>query len=114
MDMQLALILLVLLRVPAFAQETPYPFRDPRLPMEKRIDNLLSLMTIDEKVSALEREREYLDSAFRTSDLRKEFTVWYSAEPTRRSLPLFLRRNSLSLLEWANHGTPIWFARPAL
>src|SRR3954469_18784506 len=62
MDMQLALILLVLLRVPAFAQETPYPFRDPRLPMEKRIDNLLSLMTIDEKVSALEREREYLDS----------------------------------------------------
>src|SRR4051794_16271197 len=53
MDMQLALILLVLLRIPAFAQETPYPFRDPQLPMEKRIDNLLSLMTIDEKVKCL-------------------------------------------------------------
>jgi hypothetical protein len=30
-----------------------YPFNDPLLPMEKRIDNLLSLMTIDEKVNCL-------------------------------------------------------------
>jgi beta-glucosidase len=29
-----------------------YPFQDPTLPMEKRIDNLLSLMTIDEKVDS--------------------------------------------------------------
>jgi beta-glucosidase len=34
----------------ALAQQTPYPFNDPSLPMEKRIDNLLSLMTIEEKV----------------------------------------------------------------
>lgn len=30
-----------------------YPFQNPALPTEERIDNLLSLMTLDEKVSAL-------------------------------------------------------------
>jgi beta-glucosidase len=39
--------------VPALAQQTKYPFNDPSLPMEKRIDNLLSLMTADEKVACL-------------------------------------------------------------
>ena len=31
--------------VPAFAQQPKYPFNDPSLPEDKRIDNLLSLMT---------------------------------------------------------------------
>jgi beta-glucosidase len=35
------------------AQQPKYPFNDPTLPMEKRIDNLLSLMTTEEKVSIL-------------------------------------------------------------
>jgi len=35
------------------AQQTTHPFNDPALPMEKRIDNLLSLMTIDEKIDCL-------------------------------------------------------------
>src|SRR4030042_4956170 len=30
-----------------------YPFQDPDLPAEERIDNLLSLMTLDEKISCL-------------------------------------------------------------
>jgi beta-glucosidase len=30
-----------------------YPFQDPSLPTEQRIDNLLSLMTIDEKIACL-------------------------------------------------------------
>ncbi len=34
-------------------QQQKYPFNDPSLPMEKRIDNLLSLMTIDEKINCL-------------------------------------------------------------
>jgi beta-glucosidase len=38
---------------PLLAQQPRYPFNDPSLPMEKRIDNLLSLMTVDEKVSCL-------------------------------------------------------------
>ena len=44
---------LALLIVPAFAQQSDYPFKNPTLGMEKRIDNLLSLMTIEEKVDCL-------------------------------------------------------------
>jgi beta-glucosidase len=47
------LCLSVLLLAPAVAQQTPYPFNDPSLAVEKRIDNLLSLMTADEKVNCL-------------------------------------------------------------
>ncbi|WP_236657318.1 glycoside hydrolase family 3 C-terminal domain-containing protein [Acidisarcina polymorpha] len=39
--------------MPARSQAHAYPFNDPALPAEKRIDNLLSLMTIDEKVGCL-------------------------------------------------------------
>jgi len=35
------------------SQQKQYPFQDPKLDTEKRIDNLLSLMTLDEKVQAL-------------------------------------------------------------
>jgi len=38
---------------PLLAQQPRYPFNDPSLPMEKRIDNLLSLMTVDEKIDCL-------------------------------------------------------------
>jgi beta-glucosidase len=31
------------------SQQKQYPFQDPKLDTEKRIDNLLSLMTLDEK-----------------------------------------------------------------
>lgn len=44
---------LALLLAPAMAQQSSQPFRDPALPMEKRIDNLLSLMTLDEKIDCL-------------------------------------------------------------
>jgi beta-glucosidase len=43
----------VLLLAPAVAQQPPYPFDDPNLPPEKRIDNLLSLMTTEEKIACL-------------------------------------------------------------
>ncbi|MGD0095536.1 MAG: glycoside hydrolase family 3 C-terminal domain-containing protein [Terracidiphilus sp.] len=39
--------------LPAFAQQPKYPFNDPALPAEQRLDNLLSLMTIDEKIATL-------------------------------------------------------------
>ncbi len=44
---------LALTLVPASAQQQQYPFRDPSLSPEKRIDNLLSLMTLDEKIDCL-------------------------------------------------------------
>jgi beta-glucosidase len=52
---QLSIIfsLLVLILAPVMAQQTSQPFRDPALPMEKRIDNLLSQMTLDEKIDCL-------------------------------------------------------------
>jgi beta-glucosidase len=45
--------LLALALAPATAQQSAQPFKDPALPMEKRIDNLLSLMTLDEKINCL-------------------------------------------------------------
>ncbi|MGA7352791.1 MAG: glycoside hydrolase family 3 N-terminal domain-containing protein, partial [Acidobacteriaceae bacterium] len=39
--------------VPAFAQQPKYPFNDPSSPEDKRIDNLLSLMTTQEKIDVL-------------------------------------------------------------
>ncbi|HEV2577857.1 MAG TPA: glycoside hydrolase family 3 C-terminal domain-containing protein [Acidobacteriaceae bacterium] len=41
------------LALAASAQQPQYPFRDPSLPTAKRIDNLLSLMTLDEKIDCL-------------------------------------------------------------
>ena len=47
------LCLLMVGFVPAFAQQPKYPFNDPNLPEDKRIDNLLSLMTTQEKIDVL-------------------------------------------------------------
>jgi beta-glucosidase len=46
-----ALVGSLLVAVPASA--ATYPFRDPRLPMAARVDDLLSRLTLDEKVSLL-------------------------------------------------------------
>ena len=45
--------LLALALAPALAQPAAPPFRDAALPMEKRIDNLLLQMTLDEKIDCL-------------------------------------------------------------
>ena len=53
---QLILYIILLLTVtPFWAQQKKqqYPFQNPNLEVEKRIDNLLSLMTLDEKIVAL-------------------------------------------------------------
>ncbi len=47
------LCLLVSCFTSTVAQQPKYPFNDPSLPMEKRIDNLLSLMTVEEKIACL-------------------------------------------------------------
>ena len=41
-----------ILTAPALAQDK-YPFQNPDLPAEQRIDNILSLMTVDEKIDVL-------------------------------------------------------------
>ena len=35
------------------AAQGPYPFQNPRLPVEQRIDNILSLLTLEEKIACL-------------------------------------------------------------
>jgi beta-glucosidase len=52
---QIAVLLCLLTGVAgtALAQQAKYPFNDPSLATEKRIDNLLSQMTIDEKINCL-------------------------------------------------------------
>ena len=44
---------LLLAARPAGAQSYAHPFNDPKLPAEQRIDNILSLMTADEKIACL-------------------------------------------------------------
>ncbi|HJP94915.1 MAG TPA: glycoside hydrolase family 3 C-terminal domain-containing protein [Pyrinomonadaceae bacterium] len=50
--------LLILICLAAFLPHTSpplqYPFQNPDLPIEQRIDNILSLMTIDEKIECLD------------------------------------------------------------
>jgi beta-glucosidase len=49
-----AILLLVLQTVCiGWAQQYEYPFQDPKLPTQARINNILSLMTVGEKISAL-------------------------------------------------------------
>ena len=51
------LLILIACVTALISQSTPkdqYPFQNPDLPIEQRIDNILSLMTIDEKVECLD------------------------------------------------------------
>src|SRR5882757_8926627 len=50
--MSIAVVLSFLVATAA-AQQTAYPFNDPALTTEKRIDDLLSRMTVDEKIDCL-------------------------------------------------------------
>ena len=50
---RLAFALVPLIASLAWTQQYQYPFQDPSLPIEARIDNILSLMSAEEKISAL-------------------------------------------------------------
>ena len=47
------LLALFLTAIPVCGQQHTYPFQNPNLPVEDRINNILSLMTMDEKIKAL-------------------------------------------------------------
>jgi len=46
-------VALLIFIAPAWGQQPRYPFQDPNLPVEQRIDNLLSVMTVEEKIGCL-------------------------------------------------------------
>src|ERR1700722_11995329 len=50
---RLSILFSLMALAPAMAQQPAHPFRDPALPMEKRIDKLLLLMKLDEKIDCL-------------------------------------------------------------
>lgn len=52
-DLPLILLCLSFILVDASAADYTHPFQNPDLPPEQRIDNLLSLLTLDEKVECL-------------------------------------------------------------
>ncbi|WP_433307285.1 hypothetical protein ACQP2F_23145 [Actinoplanes sp. CA-030573] len=50
----LAAVLLLAPAIPGTAHADPaYPFRDPRLPLPVRVDDLVGRLTLDEKISLL-------------------------------------------------------------
>src|SRR5580700_9044075 len=53
MNLKFLLLSVVVWGVSAGAQTYQYPFRNPNLPTEQRISDLLSRMTLDEKIDAL-------------------------------------------------------------
>jgi beta-glucosidase len=55
-----AAVLILLGAGVAIAQQYQYPFRNPNLPIEMRVDNILSLMTMEEKIAALSTDPSVL------------------------------------------------------
>lgn len=53
MNVRCFVFALALMASPAWSQQYQYPFQNPNLPVEVRINNILSLMTVEEKISAL-------------------------------------------------------------
>lgn len=50
---KIVLSLLLFVSVSSSAQNYQYPFRNPGIPVEKRIENLLGLLTVDEKIGMM-------------------------------------------------------------
>ncbi len=50
--------LVLFIAAQGWARQYQYPFQDPNLPVEARINNILSLMTLDEKINALSTNPE--------------------------------------------------------
>lgn len=65
---------------PATASSYPYPFRDPRLPVTERVDDLLGRLTPDEKVSLLHQYEPAIPrlgiQAFRTGAEALHGVAW--------------------------------------
>ena len=51
--MKLRISPIALLTALLSAQPQPYPFQDPKLPAQQRIDKIVSLMTLNEKIACL-------------------------------------------------------------
>ncbi|WP_406177752.1 glycoside hydrolase family 3 N-terminal domain-containing protein [Streptomyces sp. NBC_00996] len=66
--------------VPAAADDPAYPFRDPRLSVDQRVDDLLGRLTLDEKISLLHQYEPAIPrlgiQAFRTGTEALHGVAW--------------------------------------
>ena len=69
-----------------------YPFQNPDLPIEQRIDNILSLMTIDEKIECLDTNPRFLDSGIKGSGHVEGIHGLTQGGPGKWGRPLTIRR----------------------
>ncbi len=53
MHKAIALSALLMAAPMPLSSQSQYPFQNPRMPLERRVDNILSLMTLDEKLACL-------------------------------------------------------------
>lgn len=54
-------LLLLLLLLPFTLMAQQYPFQDPRLPVEQRVDDLLMRLTLEEKISLMEHQNPAIE-----------------------------------------------------
>ncbi|MFI6360252.1 glycoside hydrolase family 3 C-terminal domain-containing protein [Streptomyces sp. NPDC050743] len=76
----LALVAGLSAATPAGADDPAYPFRNPNLPVDKRVDDLLSRLTLDEKISLLHQYEPAIPrlgiQAFRTGTEALHGVAW--------------------------------------
>jgi len=53
-----------------------YPFQNTNLSDDKRLDNLISLMTLDEKIGQMNMPCSYLSALGRSHEEKVEFAKW--------------------------------------
>src|SRR5271170_4861203 len=96
-------ILLLFFTAGAMRQERyQYPFQDPRLSIESRVNNILSLMTLEEKIAALSTDPSVPRLGIVGS------THLAALEDGRgKGFSLFPRRSFRRLWAWAKRGIRI-------
>jgi beta-glucosidase len=84
-----------------------YPFQNPDLPSEQRVDNIVSLMTLDEKVACLGTDPSVPRLGIHGTGHVEGCTAWRWAVPADGAGPRrFPPRNSRRPSAWARPGIP--------
>src|SRR5882672_1847265 len=86
----LAAALLLAPAIPGAAQADPaYPFRDPHLPLQARVDDLVSRLTLDEKISLLHQYEPAIPrlgiKAFKTGTEAVHGVAWTTEDDPAKS-----------------------------
>jgi hypothetical protein len=87
----------------ASAQQYKYPFQNPNLPIEQRVNNILSLMTVDEKIAAPAQIQACRGSEFQVRRTSKACTALRLGGPAAGAAEAFsLYRRPSFRNRWAS------------